>query len=225
MPPEDLDPEDLAEALDGLDAEATPPEARGSGVGVAQGRSFGAESGRIHGQPSDPLLVGGVGYPYLGDLAVGTVVAHRLAADEPQGVAVADLSHTPVASVQTVAEGDHEAVLLVGAEKRGGSLNDGEPSEDPGRVRSYAADDLPALDHEEAVELVGQGAMGLITVENVVQVGRALGELPERTHAVTVEPAYDSWGMEVQEFSEPVEEVLEEVLERVGDWIEEERPG
>lgn len=225
MTPDDLDPGEIEEALgalpDGLDPGAAPEG--GSGIGMAKGRSFGSESGRIHGTREDPLFVGGVGYPYLGDLAIGTVVAHRLAEAAPQDVAVADLSHTPVASVQTIAEGDHGAVLLVGAEKIGGELNDGEPSQDPGRIRSYPAAELAPMDREEAVRLVGQGAMGLITVENVIQIGRALGYLPERTRAITVEAAYDSWGMEIEEFSEPVEPALEDVLERAWSWIETER--
>lgn len=221
MTPRDVGPEDLEHALDEL---PEPPEAgfpaEGSGVGIAKGRTFGSDAGRIHGSKTDPVLVGGVGYPYLADLALGTVLAHRLAETEPEGVAVADLSHTPIASVQTIAEGDHEALLLVGAEKRGGELNDGEPSEDPGRVRSYAPDDLPDLEREDATRLIGQGAMGLITVENVLQIGRLLDELPEPTRAITVEPAYDSWGMEVEAFSDPVEEVLDDLERRIEAWVE-----
>lgn len=225
MSPGDLDPEELEEALGALDEQPDPdadPAPGGSGVGVAKGRSYGSESGRIHGTKTDPLFVGGVGYPYLGDLAIGTVVAHRLAEREPEGVAVADLSHTPIASVQTIAEGEHQAVLLVGAEKRGGALNDGEPSEDPGRVRAYDAADVEPVDHDEAVRLLGQGAMGLITVRNVVRIGKALGSLPERTRAITVEPAYDSWGREIETFSEEVEPALEDVIERLDAWIEDE---
>lgn len=227
MSPRDVDPDELAEAL-GKAPEAAEPTGtteapQGSGIGVAKGRSYGSDAGRIHGTKADPILVGGVGYPYLADLAIGTVIAHRIAREAPEQVAVADLSHTPVASVQTIAEGDHEAVLLVGAQKIGGELNDGEPSEDPGRVRSYPASQLEPMDQEEAVRLVGQGAMGLITVENVIQVGRSLGWLPERTRAITVEPRYDSWGMEIEEFSEPVEAALEDVLEEAWGWIETER--
>lgn len=223
MPP-GPDREEIDALLDELPEAAAPARAgEGSGIGVAKGRSYGTESGRIHGAKDDALLVGGVGYPYLADLAVGTLAAHRLAATEPEDVAVADLSHTPVASVQTITEGQHAAVLLVGAEKRGGEINDGEPSHDPGRVRVYDADELPDLDPEAATRLIGQGAMGLITVENVLQVGRALDQLPEDTQAITVEPAYDSWGRDVGDLSDPVAIAFEDVMTRVEAWIEERR--
>lgn len=224
VPPRDpgrADPADIEEALSLLDDQEDTPAPRpeaGSGIGVARGRSYGTEAGRIHGGREDRLFLGGVGYPYLADLAVGTLVAHRTAEAEPDDLAVADLSHTPVASVQTLAEGQHEAVLLVGAEKRGAEINDGEPSEDPGRVHTYELGDLAPLSSEEATRLIGQGAMGLITVENVLQVGRALDHLPEDTTAITVEPAYDSWGREVGDLSDPVAEALEEVLGKVEAW-------
>jgi Ni,Fe-hydrogenase maturation factor len=201
--------------------------AEGSGLGslfgdVTEGRAeetFGTEPGLIAGTRDDPVLVAGVGYPLLSDLALGTVLAHRVAEWDLPGVAVADLSHTPVAAYQTVSEGDYRTVLLVGAEKRDGELNDGTPSADPGAIHEYAPNAV-AMPEEGLTELVGQSAMGFNTIENVVVVTRALGSFPEDTRVIAVEPAYDSWGMNVDEFSEPVNDARDEVEERLLDYLD-----
>ena len=183
------------------------------------GESIGTEPGLIAGSREDPVLVAGVGYPLLSDLALGTVVAHRVAEWDLPEVAVADLSHTPVAAYHTVSEGDYRTILLLGAEKRGGELNDGTPSEAPGEIHEYAPDAVE-IPGERLTELVGQSAMGLNTIENVVIVTRALGSFPEDTRVIAVEPAYDSWGMNVDEFSPPVDDALNEVEERLLDHLE-----
>ncbi|MFB6168097.1 MAG: hypothetical protein ABEJ43_04545 [Haloferacaceae archaeon] len=179
----------------------------------------GATAGLVAGAPDDPVLVAGVGYPLLGDLAVGTVVAYRVAEWNLPDVAVADCSNTPVAAYQTITDGDHETLVVVGPEKRGGELNDGTPSETPGAVHEYGPEDFEAPD-DRLVDLVGESAMGSNTVENVLVVSRALGELPSETNVITVEPGYDSWGLTVEEFTDPVEAVLDDVLERVLGYIE-----
>lgn len=181
--------------------------------------SVGTEPGLIAGTREDPVLVAGVGYPLLSDLALGTVVAHRVASWDLPGVAVADMSHTPVAAYQTVSEGDYRTVLLVGAEKRGGELNDGTPSADPGAIHEYAPDAVE-MPEDDLSELVGQSAMGFNTLENVIVVTRALGTFPPDARVVAVEPAYDSWGMAVDEFSDPVDDALDEVTDRLLDHLD-----
>lgn len=188
---------------------------------ASMGKSFGTNAGLIHGDRSDPVLVAGVGYPLLADMALGTVVAYRVAEQDLPGVAVADCSHTPVAAYQTFSETDYEAIVLVGAEKREGEVNDGQPSADPGAIHEFGPDRMAVPDDEDVTELLGQTAMGLNTLENVVVVTKALGEFPERTRIVSVEPEYDSWGMNVQEFTPPVEEALDDVLDIVLTYLEE----
>ena len=173
-----------------------------------------AEAGLVAGERTDPVLVAGVGYPLLGDLALGTVVAYRVADWDLPGVAVADCSHTPVAAYQILTAGEYETLLLVGTEKRGSELNDGTPSETPGAIHEHDVRDFET-DDERIVERVGESAMGSNTVENVVLVSEALGDLPDDTRVLTVEPGYDSWGMNVDEFTDPVDDALEEVLARV----------
>ena len=172
------------------------------------------EAGLVAGSRDDPVLVAGVGYPLLGDLALGTVVAYRVLEWGLPGVAVADCSHTPVAAYQTITAGAYETVILVGSEKRGGELNDGTPSENPGVVREYDATEYE-VPEDELVERVGESAMGSNTVENVLAIAEAFDGIPDDTRVITVEPGYDSWGMTVDEFTDPVERALEDVLERV----------
>lgn len=192
----------------------------GDAVESSHGRSSGTEAGLIAGDRDDPVLVAGVGYPLLGDLAVGTVVAYRVASWDVPAVAVADCSHTPVAAFQTITAGDYETAVLVGAEKRGdGELNDGTPSADPGKIHEYAADVVTVPD-DEIVKRVGEGAMGANTIENVIAITESLGELPSDTRVIAVEPTYDSWGMNVEEFTDPVDDALDEVLDRVRDRVE-----
>lgn len=179
----------------------------------------GEAAGLIAGRSEDPVLLAGVGYPLLGDLSVGTVIAYRIAASQPDGVAVADCSNTPVAAYQTITAGSHETLVVVGAEKRGGELNDGTPSESPGEIHEYGPEDFGARE-PEVVDLIGESAMGSNTVRNVMVVATTLGECSENTHILTVEPGYDSWGLAVDEFTSPVEDALDELLERVRDLIE-----
>ena len=178
-----------------------------------------AEAGLVAGERTDPVLVAGVGYPLLGDLALGTVVAYRVADWGLPGVAVADCSHTPVAAYQILSAGEYGTLVLVGTEKRGGELNDGTPSETPGAIHEREVADYEA-DDARIVERIGESAMGSNTTENVVLVSEALGDLPADTRILTVEPGYDSWGMNVDEFTDPVEAALEDVLDRVLEYLD-----
>jgi hydrogenase maturation protease len=186
---------------------------------TSRGGSFGTNAGLVAGDSEDPVLVVGVGYPLLGDMALGTVVAYTVAEWDLPGVAVADCSHTPVAAYQTITETDYEAVLVVGAEKPDGEINDGQPAENPGKIHEYGPAEVE-VPEDRIADLVGQTAMGLNTLENVVVVTKALGEFPDRTKILGVEPAYDSWGMTVEEFTDPVEASLEEVLGQTLSFLE-----
>ena len=186
---------------------------------ASRGESFGTDAGLVAGDADAPVLVAGVGYPLLGDMALGTVVAYEVAGWDLPGVAVADCSHTPVAAYQTITETDYEAVLVVGAEKPDGEINDGQPAEHPGRIHEYGPDAVDVPD-DRLADLVGQTAMGLNTLENVVIVTKALGAFPDRTRVVGVEPAYDSWGMTVEEFTDPVETAYDEVVDLTLSFLE-----
>ncbi|WP_338738988.1 hypothetical protein [Haloplanus salilacus] len=159
-----------------------------------------------------------MGYPYLSDLAVGNVVADRLATCDLPDVAVADCSHTPIAAYQTITVSEYDTVVIVGARKRGDGLNTGTQSDDPGRIHTYPTTDIP-VPEDDIVDRLAECAMGSNTVENVVITTKALGEFPPDSTVVDIEPAYDSWGFTVDEFSPAVadrfDDLLNTVLERL----------
>ncbi|MEF8819693.1 MAG: hypothetical protein V5A31_13050 [Haloferacaceae archaeon] len=192
---------------------------RGSGHGHSKGRSYGTTAGLIAGDRDASQLVVGVGYPYLSDLAVGNVVADRLARRALPDVAVADCSHTPIAAYQTISRGAYDTVVVVGARKRGDGLNTGTASTTPGRVHTYPTADVP-VPEDDIVDRLAECAMGSNTVENVVITTKALGAFPRDATVVDVEPAYDSWGFAVAEFSQPVADALDGLLETVLDCLE-----
>lgn len=199
--------------------EVSSQERAGSGHGTSKGRSFGTDAGLIAGNKDADVLLVGVGYPYLSDLAFGNVVADRVASWELPNVAVADCSHTPIAAYQSITGGAYEHVVIVSARKRGDSLNTGTASERPGAIHTYQPDEInvPSAD---LVERIAECAMGSNTVENVVITTRALGEFPDDTLIVDVEPKYDSWGFDFTEFSPPVAMALEDVLNLLLDYLQ-----
>lgn len=172
------------------------------------------DAGLIAGSREDPILFGGVGYPLLSDLALGNVIAYHVADWELPGVAVADFSHTPVAAYQTISAAEYESVVLVGADNRGAEPNDGQPSDNPGAIHEFGPDEVD-IPEDRMTELVGQGAMGLNTLNNVIIIMRAFDGFPDDVTVIGVEPEYDSWGMNVTEFTEPVEAAMEEVFDRI----------
>jgi Ni,Fe-hydrogenase maturation factor len=214
-----LDPQTAAERGETVSEQSRP----GSGHGHSKGRSYGTTAGLIAGERSASQLVVGVGYPYLSDLAVGNVVADRFATCDLPDVAVADCSHTPIAAYQTITDGEYDTVVVVGARKRGDGLNTGTSSEDPGRIRTYPTADVP-VPESDIVERLAECAMGSNTVENVVITTKALGEFPADSTVVDIEPAYDSWGFSVEEFSPAVADRFDALLETVLDCLERDYP-
>lgn len=210
-----LDPRTAAEREPG----SASRDALGSGHGTSRGRSSGTDAGLIAGSRDASALVVGVGYPYLSDLAVGNVVADRVAGWELPGVAVADCSHTPIAAYQSITAGEYDHVVVVGARKRGDGLNTGTASDRPGAIHTYRPDEI-AVPDGDLVERIAECAMGSNTVENVVITTRTLDEFPDDSLIVDVEPKYDSWGFDVTEFSPPVADALGTVLDVVLDRLD-----
>ncbi|MBW3563088.1 MAG: Ni,Fe-hydrogenase maturation factor, partial [Actinobacteria bacterium] len=78
------------------------------------------------------VLVGGVGYRFLRDGAVGVYMADRLAVAATNGVEVEDLGYHPIGFTQNLQDRPpYDRVVLVGAVKRG---------REPGTVTAYRWD-------------------------------------------------------------------------------------
>ena len=147
------------------------------------------------------VLVGGVGYRYLRDESVGPWAVEQLAPRATVEVEVEDLGYHPVGFVQNLQEREpYDRIVLVGAVRRG------RPA---GTVDVYRWDRvLP--DRDAIQERVAEAVTGVISLDNLLIVTHALGELPEDVRVVEIEPGEEGWG---EGFSEVIEERLDDVLE------------
>jgi hydrogenase maturation protease len=149
------------------------------------------------------VLVGGVGYRFLRDESVGPWVADELAARADGEIDVEDVSYHPVGLVHNLQERDpYDRLVLVGAVRRG------RPA---GAIEAYRwSRKLPP--REEIQERVSEAVTGVISLENVLIVGEALGGLPSDVRVVEMEPGEERWG---EGFSAEVEARLPDLLEAV----------
>ena len=127
------------------------------------------------------ILVGGVSELYQGDLDLGRLVVERLVTegDRSQEVLVEDLYYGAVAVSQRIEEVAPDALVLVGASRRG---------RPPGTVerRRVVPPRAPVAAVQQAV---GDAVTGYVSVDLVVRVAAGFGALPARTVTVEVEPA------------------------------------
>jgi len=151
-----------------------------------------------------PVLVGGIGLPWLRDLDFGTQFIVRFEHEEwPEGVILEDLSYAAHRVMHRLQEIVPTKVVLVCAMPR-----DVDP---PGTIRRYQLDLTPPPDeevHERLTEAVG----GIIDLDHTLAVVRYWNALPVDTTVIEVEPDDRSFGMD---FSDTVEAAVEEVLRLV----------
>lgn len=150
------------------------------------------------------ILVGGVGYRNLRDYSVGPLMIERLAAQPwPDGVDVDDLSFGPVSLVHRLQEvPPYDRMVLVGAVGRGRV---------PGEVYRYRWDGV--LPDEATIQgCVCEAVTGVISLDNLLVVGRYFGVLPDDVVVIEVEPAVEDWG---EEFTPDVARALGRVEEMV----------
>jgi Ni,Fe-hydrogenase maturation factor len=150
-------------------------------------------------------LVGGVGYFHLCDFSLGPALSSRLQAQAwPEHIVVEDLSYGPVIVCHRL--GDERPPfgrwIVAGAARRGRS---------PGSISAYRWNGvLPDADAIQA--RVAEAVGGVIDLDNLVIVARALGAAPAETVIVEVEPLIEAHG---ESFSDPVAQALPQVAELV----------
>ena len=147
------------------------------------------------------VLVGGVGYRFLRDASIGPWVTEQLSARATVDIEVEDLSYHPIGFIHNLQERPpYDRLVLVGSIRRGRA---------PGTVETFAWDGaLPPADEIQA--RVSEAVTGVISLDNLLIVSAALGELPDDVRVVEVEPADEGWG---EGFSPEIEEKLDEVVE------------
>jgi hypothetical protein len=131
--------------------------------------------------PPGPVLVGGVGELYQGDLDLGRVAVERLLEEEPLGdrVLVEDLHYGAVAVCQRLQELRPAHLILVGGVVR---------NRPPGTVERRRPD-TSALTPEVAQQAVGDAVTGYVSIDILVEVAAGFDALPPRTVCIEVEPA------------------------------------
>ena len=149
------------------------------------------------------VLVGGVGYRYLRDGALGPYVTDVLKARETNGIEVEDLGYHPVGFTQNLQDRPtYDRIVFVAAVERG---------RDPGTIEAYRWDHvLP--DNEEIQSRVSEAVTGMISLDNLLIVTEAFGAMPDDVRVVEVEPADEGWG---DGFSSIIEAKLPEIEETV----------
>lgn len=149
------------------------------------------------------VLVGGVGYRYLRDGALGPFMSDALARRAGNGVEVEDLGYHPIGFTQNLEErSDYDRIVFVAAVARGRA---------PGTVESYRWDHvLPSP--QEIQDRVSEAVTGVISLDNLLIVSEAFKALPDDVRVVEVEPADETWG---EGFSPEVEAKLPEIEEAI----------
>ena len=125
------------------------------------------------------VLVGAVSELYQGDLHFGRAVADGLdPAALGAGVAVAHLDYGAVAVAQDLEDLRPQALVVVGAARRGRR---------PGMLERRAV--APARqDPADAAKAIAEAVTGYVSVDLLLEVAAALGVLPPRTVSVELEP-------------------------------------
>jgi len=149
------------------------------------------------------VLVGGVGYRFLRDGAIGPYMADELAAGAANGIEVEDLGYHPIGFTQNLQDRPaYDRIVLVGAIARG---------REPGTVTAYRWDHALPSD-KDIQERVSEAVTGVISLDNLLIVTEAFGAFPRDVRVVEIEPADEGWG---EGFSPVVEDKLGEIEEAI----------
>ncbi len=161
-----------------------------------------------------PVLVGGIGLPWLRDLDFGTQFIRRVEhLDWPEEVVVEDLSYAAHRVLDRLQELLPAKVVLVGAMPR--------EIDPPGTIRRYPLDLKPPPD-DEVQERLAEAAGGIIDLDHTLAVCRYWKAFPEDTVVIEVEPADRAFGLGFSEEVEAsVDAILAMVREEVGSTTEE----
>ena len=155
-----------------------------------------------------PVLVGGIGLPWLRDLDFGTQFVRRVEhLDWPEGVLVEDLSYAAHRVLHRLQELEPRKVVLVGAMPR--------EVDPPGTVRRYPLDLTPPSD-DEVHERLGEAAGGIIDLDHTLAVVRYWKAFPPDTVVIEVEPGDRSFGLG---FSDEVEAAVDTILAMVREEV------
>ena len=142
-------------------------------------RVRGDLSGGEGGRPR--VLVGGVGYRWLGDSSFGLVAADELARWEwPPGVEVADLGYGALYVTQDLADArpPYARLILLAGVGRG---------REPGQIYRYRWDKR-SVGAEELQERIREAGAGVIDLDHLLLIADHFGALPGDVRVIELEP-------------------------------------
>ncbi|MGQ0607283.1 MAG: hydrogenase maturation protease [Chloroflexota bacterium] len=154
------------------------------------------------------ILVGGVGYTFLGDMSFGAVMVERLRAEPWQSdVMVEDVSYNPITVMDWLRDepGRFTRAVLIGAAERG---------RQPGTLSRVAWASTPQ-NAEQVQDRVAEAVTGTISLENLLVIGTHFGLLPPETTVIELEPVESGWG-------QGLSEIAERRAEEVTAWLRDE---
>lgn len=161
--------------------------------GSAGGRPAGAASRRpsatgdssARGESAGNVLVAAVCQPWRQDLEFGLWILDRLREEGMHGAArLEDWSFGTIPAFQKLRTGRFGRVVFLSAARRG---------RPPGTIHRFRPPDaLP--DPGEIQARIVDGATGLVSVDNLLVMGRFYGALPSDVVLVEAEPVDDGWG-------------------------------
>jgi hydrogenase maturation protease len=156
-------------------------------------------------RPAPRVLIGGVGYRWMGDASFGLVASDELARLAwPPGVEVADLGYGALYVAQDLADArpPYERLVLLAGVERGRV---------PGRLyRSRWQRPLP--DGEEIQARIREAGAGVIDLDHLLVIAQYLDALPDDVLVVELEPLDTACG---EALSPPVAALLPELIELV----------
>lgn len=171
--------------------------------GLSPGAGDGAGAG---GQ--GPVLVAGVGLPWLADLELAMRFIGELEGlGWPADVLVEDLSVPAHRALDRLLEVRPSRVVLVASVRR--------HVDPPGTVRRSAVDLTPPPVEEVHQRLVESVTLGIADVEHILAVLRYWKVLPEETILIEVEPGHDAAGPAGSSPEHALDEVLALLQEEV----------
>lgn len=136
---------------------------------------------------TDVILVGGVGYTFLGDLSFGAILVERLRRlPWPSSVAIEDVSYNPITVMDWLRDvpDRFDRAVLISAVERG---------DEPGHLRRSR---WTATAHStaEVQACVAEAVTGSIGLDNLLVIGTHFGLLPKDTTVIELEPVDSGWG-------------------------------
>jgi hydrogenase maturation protease len=148
------------------------------------------------------VLIGGVGYRWMGDASFGVVAADALAREPwPDHIDVLDLGYGALYVALDLADArpPYDRVILLAAAARGRA---------PGRLYTVRSAP-PRVDDTELQERIREAGAGVIDLDHLLHIGRHFGALPGDLVCIELEPTEVTAG---EALSEPAAACLEQAV-------------